>query len=327
MKYNKKSYRRRGRKGGKRKATVSKVRSIVKKELAKTQETIKLVSFMKNRPIRSINVDNPYTQTIVYSLTGGRMGQGEVLGQGAETPTDSSLFSLRPADKDSTSLGGDGGQVDSSESTVQDSRSTQGVHVLRGRTCFLKNWYCNIRINNQGNQPFTTVGGDVVSAEDPQNPLSQGVRLLIVETRRPLGQDRLPGTTKSNLARQLFLQFHSGADTGVQVAPAVPVTADAITGFLNLQVIKKVHYDKLFWMGSGDTGNVNTQRILRLKVRVNKKAYWNYQYNTDDPTVSPILNYQGPFIYMIALASSDQSQSLDIAPRMDISSILTLEDD
>ncbi len=309
------------------KVSVAKVHQIVNKHLNKTKELIKLVLFMVDRPIRSINVTDPYENTVIYSLTGGRMGEGTVLAQGAETVTTSALFALRPAQDASTSLAGDGGQVDSNANLTSDSKTTQGVHVLRGRQCFLKNWYCNVRINNQGHVQFTTSGGDVVPAEDPTNSVAQGIRILIVETRRPLGQDRVPGTTKDNLARQLFLQFHSGGATGTQVAPAVDIKSDAILGFLNYEVIKKVYYDKFFWMGSGDVANFNSQKILRLKVPLNKKAFFNYQYNTDDPSVSPVLSYQGPFIYMVALASSDASQSLDVAPRMDIASILTLEDD
>ena len=190
-----------------------------------------------------------------------------------------------------------------------------------------RNWFCNIRINNQGHAPFNTEGGDAVAAVDPQNPVAQGIRILIIETRRPLGQERVAGDPPSNLAREIFLQFHSGAGTGTIAPPATDIFNDAITGFLNLQVIKKVHLDKFFWMGDGDLGTFQTQKILRLKIAINKKAHWNYNYDIVAPITSPILNYQGPFIYMIALGSSDASQSLDVAPRMDIASILTIDDD
>ncbi len=314
-------------KSGAKKATVKKVHQIVEKKLNKTKELIKLVSFMTDRPIRSINADDPWTDTVIYSLTGGRMGAGTVLAQGAEQPTESSLFSLRPAQGSSTLLAGDGGQVDDNSNVAQNSLTTQGVHVLRGRSCYLKNWYCNIRINNQGHVRFTTQSGDEVPAEQPQNSIAQGIRILIVETRRPLGQQDQAVPYKDNLARQLFLQFHSGAGTGTVAPPGIDITSDAILGFLNLEVIKRVHYDKFFWLGSGDVANFNSQKILRLKIPLNKKAYFNFQYNIEDATSSPYLSYQGPFIYMVALGSSDASQSLDVAPRMDIASILTLEDD
>ncbi len=319
--------KKRSRKGSK-KATVSNVHNIVRKQLGKTKEVVKLVSFMKNRPIRSINATNPWTDTVIYSLTGGRMGAGTTLAQGSDTPniTSSSLFALRPAYGDNTQLAGDGGQVDSNANSTSDSLTTVGVHNLRGRSCFLKNWHCNIRINNVGNLEFNTPGGQTVAASNPQTPVAQGIRLLIVETRRPLGQARVPGDIADNLARQIFLQFHSGAATGTQVLPS-DITADAITGFLNFQVIKKVHLDKFFWLGDGDLGTFQTQKILRLKIPINKKAHFNYQYNVGDTTVSPALIYSGPFIYMIALGSSDASQDLEVAPRMTISSILTLEDD
>ncbi len=328
-------YRRRRRGRKRRYHKRNSVKALIKKEVNKSREQKKIVSFMMNRPIRSLNTEvlglanTPWENTVVYSLTGGRMGDGmnsnDVL-MTANTP--SSLFAIRPAFSttgvDKVALGGEGGQVDSSANTQVDSKTTSGVHVLQGRECWLKNFYCNIRINNAGHQAFTTPNGDDVPAVNPQSPISQYVRLLVVETRKPLLGMRSGGAYNS-LANQLLLQIHSGDGTGTQVP--TDINADAVSGFLNLQTIKKIHYDKLIQLGDGDNVTAKFQFITKLRFRLNRKAYWNYLYDIPANTGEPVLKYQGPWFYLVAFGSNAITQSLDVAPRMNISSILTFYDD
>ncbi len=334
-----KKYRRRRYK--RRKTTASKMRAIAKKVVGQTRETKKLVSFVMDRLIRSLNTEilglgnTPWQNTLIYSLTGGRIQNPNTNIQDPDVNTVPSLFALRPASTDAISshvnLGGDGGIVDSTANTTQSSYSTQGVHQLQGRECYLKNFYANIRINNQGHQAFEIPGDTPVTvpAVDPEYPVAQYIRLMIVQTRRPLGAGR-PGGTYVSLARQLLLQFHAGDGTGVQVAgvpPPVDINADSVIGFLNLQVIKKVLMDKLIWLGDGDKGTAKTQWVKKVRVRINKKAYWNYQYNMQSPIQEQTLSYQGPFYYLVAFTSNKLSQNLAVAPRINMSSILTFYDE
>lgn len=325
-----KKYRRRRRRK-RRKASVHTVRKIVKKEVGKTRELKKLVSFVMERPIRTLNTafigsaNTPWENTMIYSLTGGRMSNGfdsnDVINS---NNTPSSMFSLRPAFTGKVQLAGQGGQVDSNANTTQESKTAGGVHILQGRQCYLKNFYCNLRISNQGHQGFTTPGGTIILAEDPQTPIAQHVRILVIETRRPLYGMRSGGAYNS-LASQIFLQLHAGDGTGAQVPN--DINCDGVTGFLNFEIIKKVIYDKLLWMGDGDKGTSRTQFVKRLKVRLNKKAYWNYNYDVQDPSGEPVLKYNGPWFYMLMFGSNLASNDLDVCPRVNMSSILTLYDD
>lgn len=314
----------------------STVHKIVKKEIGKTRELKKLVSFVMSRPIRSLNTEfvgsanTPMENTVVYSLTGGRIRDFDSLDhpQNPDANSNKSLFAMRPMFANSNFSAvdgaGGGGIVDSSSSTGNSSLATQGVHMLQGRECYLKNFYCNIRLNNQGHPAYTTTGGTDVPAQDPTDPMAQYVRVLVVSTRRPLGGMRTGGTYNS-LARQLLLQYHAGDGTNTQ-AP-VDINADSVTGFLNLQVIKKVYYDKMIWMGDGDKANFNTQWIKRLKIPINKKARWNYNYETGADPDEGYVSFEGPWIYLIAYSSNQTSQSTEVCPRINLSSILTFYDE
>ncbi len=318
----------------------SSVKSLIKKEMSKTQEIRKIVSFVRNRPVRTLNVNvagianTPWENTVVYSLTGGRIREytaSELQLQNPDANTPKSLFPLRPPEGDSTSLAGDGGIVDSNANINTASYATSGVHVLQGRSVYLKNFYCNIRINNQGHSAFTTPDGTSVPAQNPQSPVAQFIRVMVVQTRRMLGGMRAGGSYVS-LARQILLQYQSGDPTQTQAAPAADIQADSVTGFVNMQTVKKVMYDKIVWLGDGDNGTAKTQFVTRLKIPLNKKAYWNYQYSVETPASDARLSYQGPFYYLLAftpsLAEADVGlNSAQLAPRMDISSILTFLDD
>ncbi len=311
------------------------MRAIVKKEVGKTRELKKLVSFVMERPIRTLNTDwvasanTPWTNTVIYSITGGRMGDGfgsnDTLNQN-NVPSD--MFSLRPAFASSTTgkvnLAGQGGQVDSNANVGASSLTAGGVHVLQGRECYLKNFYCNLRITNQGHQTFTTPSGNDIPAADPQTPIAQHIRILVIETRRPLYGMR-PGGAYNSLASQILLQLHAGDGTGAQAVN--DINADGVTGFLNYELIKKVIYDKLIWLGDGDKGTSRTQFVKRLKIKINKKAYWNYNYDTTSLNDEPIVKYNGPWIYLLMFGSNEASQDTQVAPRVNMSSILTLYDD
>lgn len=306
------------------------VKALIKKEVNKTREQKKIVSFMMNRPIRSLNTtaggNSPWENTVIYSLTGGRMGNGmdssDIL---MSTNTPSSLFAIRPSYGEKNQLGGEGGQVDDPSNPTQTSLTTTGVHQLQGRECWLRNFYCNIHIQNQGYQAFNA-SGVVIPAQNPQAPVAQYVRLMVIETRKPLLGMR--AGTYNSLANQLLLQMHSGEGTGTNTGPGLTdVNADGVSGFLNLQTIKKVIYDKLIMLGDGDVGTARTQFITKLKIKLNRKAYWNYLYDIPTNANEPVLKYQGPWYYLVAFGSNKAPQSLLVAPRMNISSILTFYDD
>ncbi len=325
------------RRNRRKKGLMSKVKSAIKKEVGKTRELKKLVSFVMRRPIRSLNTqwvgspNTPWENTVIYSLTGGRLGDGMTSADTLNTTnTPSALFALRPAFASPTigkvQLAGQGGVVDSSANVVHAGTAEGGVHTLQGRECYLKNFYCNLRIQNAGHPEFTTVGGDIVESMSPINPISQYIRILVIETRKPLLGMRNGGAYNS-LASQILLQLHAG-DGLTSVAPAPgSINADAVSGFLNYQVIKKVVYDKIVWLGDGDQGTAKTQFVTRLKIPINRKAYFNSTFDQTALNDEPVLKYQGPWYYMLMFGSNEISQSLDVAPRVNMSSILTLYDD
>ncbi len=329
--------RRRRRRRFNKKSLMSKVKKVVKKEVGKTRELKKLTSFVMRRPIRSLNTqwvgtaNTPWENTVIYSITGGRMNQGFTSDDTLiNVNTPKSLFGLRPAYASSAvqkvELGLEGGIVDSSQNVGQAPLAEGGIHILQGTQCFLKNFYCNIRINNAGYAAFTTASGDDVSALSPSNPVSQYIRVLAIETRKPLLGMR-PGGAYNSVAQQILLQVQSG--DGLQDVVPTPggINCDSVSGFLNLSTIKRVIYDKVIQLGSGEKGNFKSQWIKRLKIPLNRKARFNYLYDQTDATAEPVLKYDGPWIYLVMFGGNDITQSLDAAPRVSMSSILTLYDD
>lgn len=331
MPFKRKRYRRKRRRS--KKTSFSKVRSMIRKEVGKTRETKKLVSFVMDRPVRTLNTDlvgtpnTPFQNTVVYSLTGGRViTPSPDYPQDPNVNTEKSLFGLRPMFANSNFAGvdgyGEGGIVDDASNVAGSSLATQGIHQLQGKHCFLKKWYCNLRINNQGTSSFNTPSGTLIPGQNPVSPIATAVRVLIVETRRPLGNNRPGAATTNSLAEQLFLQYHAGDGTNQGT-----INADSVNGFLNLSVIKKVMYDKLIWLGDGDKGSSKSQFITRLKIPLNRKAYWNHSYATGADPGEGTVSYQGPWIYLIALNSNQVTNSLEVCPRLYMSSILTFLDD
>ncbi len=312
--FNKRKKSKRRKSSGK-KTSVGHVKSLIKQELGKTRESLKLLSFINNLPIRSINEANPWRQTIVYSLTGGQLASGETTSQDPLVETQKTLFPLRPmfssAGVDAVTGAGQGGVATDSGASVQTQVHT-GVNTLRGTNCWLRRFRANIIISNQGDPTFTTPGGDDIPATNPQSPVAQFVRLVVFETRRPLGNN--------NLNLQMFLQGTGGDDVN---PPANDSKSNTTCGFLNLSVIKKVYHDRLFWLNDGDKGGTNSNKVIRLNIPLNKKAYWTNVY-TD---TQPLITYGGPYIYMVMLASNEATQNLEVAPRMSMTSMLTYYDD
>jgi len=320
MVFKRRRRRKRYRKKYKRKASVGLVKKLIKHEVGKTRENLKMLSFVKEQPIRTINNANPWRNTILYSLTGGRIYQG-MEGQDPLVETYKNMFPLRPMFSNSgigkVESGGGGGVADSSLQPTPGT-VTQGVHSLRGNQCYLNRFRANILITNQGNEEFVTPGGDTISASDPQVPTAQFVRILVFETRRPLGTN--------SLALQLLLQNSSG--TPVEgPAPATQTTSDSVLGFVNLSVVKKIIYDKLIWLNDGQVSS-GCNRVIRMNIPLKRKARWNYIYDqTTNPPNEPTINFCGPFIYMAMFSSNEASNDLQVAPRCSMTSLLTYMDD
>ena len=330
------SKRRFRRKHHNRKISKKEVKSIVKKEVGKTRENQKMFSFMTNLPIRSINNKSSATaplgwgNAIVYSLTGGYYPlatrcnpEGTII-----QDVDKALFVMRPYFNDKVSGYGQGGAAtDNAASTT--AAAELGVHTLEGNECYLKSWRARIFINNDG-CPATTYPTYTIPAVNPQASVTQNIRVMVVETRRPLQQAELP--------QQIFCQMQSGTQVNTSVLPTAPY-ADSTLGFLNFSVIKKVHYDKVHNLGGSkgdnETGAWKGSKNLKLHVPINKKARWNYSYKVDqaDQSDEGKISYMGPYIYLImtaevfGAADGSDNLALEAAPRCNITSMLTYYDD
>ena len=136
-----------------------------------------------------------------------------------------------------------------------------GVHQLEGREAFLKTWYASLIFSN--------------SPQQVSNPRSCFVRMLVIQTRRPLAG--------ADLAQQVFLQNHAVAAmiSGVADEP------ETVCSYINRDIVSKVFVDKLIKLtgpSGNDTGASSAQlSVKKLKVRINKKCRWTYYYETRDP--------------------------------------------
>lgn len=285
-----------------RKATVKQVRNIVNDELNKTRETNKLVSYVgwsrlndiltTNYP-SGVNIPNPAEAICCYSLTGGLASTIDA----TQDPNDyiaKNLFVLLPSDASTGALGtglsgvsqaqqgGTANQTDASAGTgaVVSAEAIANVHQLEGRSCYLKKFYATVALNNGG-----------ASVDDPTNLM---VRAMVIETRRPL--------SSSQLSKQILLQNHGTLNMSPGSTTLTNYPCSAL-GYLNRDVIKKVHFDKVFTLngGGGATGSL---KRFKLKIPINKKARWSYYYPSGVPDVrNQKLTYQGPYLYYVMWAA------------------------
>ncbi len=298
-------HRRRHRK----KTTTSQVKAIVKKEIGKTRETQKLVSYLSWSPIPELidRTTNPQGG-LLLSLTGGVSPQ---IGQTVQNPavySDKNLFVLLPSANIGGNLSGQqagqGGMAMDASTSPAENASMGGVHQLEGRECFIKSWYALLILSN--------------SPQQVVNPRSCFVRMVVFETRRPLGENAL--------AQQIFLQNHAVNAMNANVTS----NPETVNSYLNRAGIKKVYMDRLVKLtgpAGTNTGASSAQLYTtKLKVRINKKARWTYYYPTRDPVQAADENlvFQGPFIY--AMLCSNQGNE-DEQPQIALNSMLTFLDD
>ncbi len=307
-------YKRRYRKKHKKGASVSQVKAIVKREVGKTVETNKMVSYLSWSAIPQL-IDNAAgdQQGLLLSLTGGVSPQ---LSQTVITPgtyNDKQLFTLLPSGSELTAGTGNTNQASQGGVAMEQTPTGTirndaigGIHCLEGRQAYLKSWYASIILSNVTQQV--------------SNPRPCFVRMIVFQTRRPLAQD--------NLAQQIFLQNQAvvSMESSVQAPP------ETVNSYLNMDIIKKVFYNKLVKLtgpataDGGDAGASSAQLYCnRFRVRINKKCRWTYYYSTEDPAQSrPSLSYMGPFIYAVFL--SNQADD-DKQPAIAMNTMLTFQDD
>lgn len=313
--------KRRRRRRTSRKASISQVKSIVKKEVGKTRESLRLVSYVSWSRMNDILVaSGPGLADYVccYSLTGGLSPYQDTT-QDPDANTNKNLFVLRPAVTTAAAAGqevsqyGDGG-MQSQMSGVGgiSTNELSNIHNLEGKQCFLKKFYCRVGLNNAVSTTQTT-------------PSNCFVRCIVIETRRPL--------SSKALSQQILLQSHGVPSRGGVTPSQYPTTA---LGYLNSEVIKKVYYDRLINLNGG-AGATGSMRSFKLKININKKAHWKYYYDTRVPVdVNHIVNYQGPFLYLLMWPSQSGAYGADFdpagipeaqLPSFALSSILTFMDD
>jgi len=307
-------YRKRRYRGNRRKASVSQVKAIVKKEVGKTVETNKMVSYLSWSAIPQL-IDNIAgdKQGLLLSLTGGVSPQLSQTVITLGTYNDKQLFTLLPSGSELTNPSGNFNQASQGGVAMEQTPSGSiendaigGIHCLEGRQAYLKSWYASVILSNVTQQVL--------------NPRPCFVRMVVFETRRPLAQD--------NLAQQVFLQNH--AVTAMESSVSSP--PETVNSYLNRDIIKKVFYDRLIKLTGpatatgGDSGASSAQLYCRkIKVRINRKCRWTYYYATHDPdTTRPSLSYMGPFIYAVFL--SNQSD-VNNQPAIAMNTMLTFQDD
>ncbi len=292
-----------------RKTSTSKIKAIVKKEVGKTRETQKLVSYLSWSPIPEMIDRTADPQSgLILSLTGGVNPQ---IGQTVQTPaiySDKNLFTLLPSanigGNISGQMAGQGGLAMDASVSPADNVAVGGIHQLEGRQCYLKTWYASLIISN--------------TRQQVTSPRPCFVRMVVFETRRPLAENAL--------AQQIFLQNHA---VNAMVA-SVNNPPETVNSYLNRAGIKKVYFDKLLKLtgpASSDAGASSAQLYTRkLKIRLNRKAHWTYYYPTRDPVQNADENlvFQGPFLYCIFLSNQ---QDPDEQPRIALNSMLTFYDD
>ncbi len=314
---------RRSRKGVSKKT----VKAIVQKEVGKTRELQKMVSYVGWSKMNDILVAADATagtgapeQVCVYSLTGGL----NPLLDNTQNPQNyqcKNLFTLLPADDSTGSAiahigqagqGGTAGIMDGAggSDTVA---IANGVHQLEGRSCYLKNFYATVGLNN--------------ATSGVEQPTNCYVRCMVVETRRPLSSQAL--------SQQVLCQNHAVPAMNAAVPNAAyPVSA---FGYINRDTIKRILFNKLINLNAG-AGATGSMRSFKIKLRLNKKIHWSYYYQTRSPAVAAFntLTYQGGFYYLIMWPSETPVQGaawntagigVSRQPRFSLTSLLTFYDD
>lgn len=299
----------RKRRRSRKRSSTSMIKKIVKKEVGKTRETQKLVSYLSWSPIpelidRTLNAQSG----LLLSLIGGVNPQ---IGQTVQNPavySDKNLFTLLPSanigGNISGQMAGQGGVAMDASVVPSENASIGGIHQLEGRQCYLKTWYASLIISN--------------ARQQVTSPRPCFVRMIVFETRRPLAENAL--------AQQIFLQNHAVSAMNASVSGS----PETVNSYLNRGGIKKVYFDKLLKLtgpASSDAGASSAQLYTRkLKIRLNKKAHWTYYYPTRDPVQSDDENlvYQGPFIYALFCSNQDDANE---QPRIALNTMLTFYDD
>ncbi len=301
--------KRRRRRRYKRRSLISKVKSVVKKEVGKTRETNKMVSYLSWSSIPSLIDDTAGTrQGLLISLTGGLEPQNS---QTVLTPgsyTDKQLFTLLPAGSTLTSgnvqqANQGGNQMELDSAGTVNSNAIGGVHCLEGREAFLKTWYASIILSN--------------SPQQVNDPRPCFVRMIVFQTRRPLASE--------DLAQQIFLQNHAVAAMNASVSDE----PETVNSYINRDIVSKVFYDRLIKL-TGPAGNeagASSAQLYttKIKVRLNKKCRWTYYYATRDPVqADESLSYMGPFVYAVFCANQNDATRY---PQMAMNTMLTFYDD
>lgn len=325
----KRRFRRRRRRGSQK----SKILAIVKKEVGKTRESNKLVSYVAWSRLNDILLSsmpatpalpNPAQSVCLYSLTGGLASTVNVT-QDPTAYVSKNLFVLLPNDDSAvvpTALSGVAQAQQGGTASAMDASAGVGaqtivddlanVHQLEGRQCYLKKFYATICLNNS-----------TASITTPTNVL---VRCVIFSTRRPL--------SNISLSTQILLQNH-GTIQSLGGTGAFPPTS--ALGYLNRDVIKKVYYDKTYTL-NGAAGASGSLKRFKVKLSIEQKARWSYYYPTRVPAItSQHLTYQGPYLYLCMWASEaglygsgfsvTEGINATRRPAFSISSILTFMDD
>lgn len=330
---------RRRRRRRKRGGHTAKIKAIVAKEVGKTRESNKLVSYVGWSRLNDIltttypaspSLPSPPNAICCYSLTGGLSSTIDDT-QNPNAYITKNLFVLLPTDTSNAGnlsgvgqahQGGTANQMDASGNSQAATltEAIANVHQLEGRQCYLKKFYAHIALNN--------------SSASVTTPTNVYVRTLICETRRPL--------SSFQLGKQILLQNHATIEMSVGSSDTSNYPC-SVLGYLNRDVIKKVYLDKV-WTLNGGGGATGSMKRFKVQVSLNKKARWSYYYPSGVPRDDDQkLTYQGPYCYLIMWASASgefnedyQAPGADNAgggigenrrPAFSLSSILTFMDD
>ncbi len=300
-------YRRKRR--HRKKASVAAVKAIVKKEVGKTRENQKLVSYLSWSSIPNLIDDTGGArQGLLLSLTGGIQPQNSQTVMQPGIYTDKQLFTLLPAGSTLSSglvqQAGQGGNAMLQDSGgVATSTAIGGIHQLEGRQAFLKTWYASLILSN--------------STQQVVDPRPSFVRMLVFQTRRPLASE--------DFAQQIFLQNHAVA----AMSAAVADEPETVNSYINRAIVSKVFVDKLIKLTgpAGTAAGASSAQLYtkKIKVRINKKCRWAYYYSTRDPVqADESLTYMGPFIYCLFLANQNNEERF---PAIAMNTMLTFLDD